>query len=448
MADQNQLALRLLEPRWTTIVGTVHQFQDMALERRLRGGQMWIGTTPGAEPVGADYDGWRRLWLHRDGRSRVEHFAPGQAPYATVIDEGKGHQIELVPGQQPHAKQSFRDPITWVGHPLQAVGGQDVEVGAELEFAGRHAVELVLRPRSRWGFGVGASQLGLPLGDESRLVIDAGSGVALRIATFVEGRLFAYQQFTEVDIDGNVDEGLFRFEAAEGVTVRGPGADLLDRLRAMGADVADVDPFDMDAVHRAMRERRPQGPPPGWRPPRTRRLAELVVPMGDLPDDVDAVEREIRRMFDRLSSDAVACIERGEQLRPGLQRAGGRIGVSEGRPATWSCTDLALVRDDEALVRFTVGGPAGATVPGSGRVVRRDGQWLLTYETVAQLLQMAGVTPPRADGTDDDGDETRGLGPGAGPDDWGPNAGVVTIVSVSGPADDVVDDDGEVGRRP
>jgi len=234
------------------------------------------------------------------------------------------------------------------------------------------------------------------------LVVDADSGVALRLTTFIGDRLYAFQQFTEVEIDGEVDDDLLRYDPPEGVQVRGPGADVLDHLRSLGVDVDDVDSFDREAVQRAVQERRPTEATPAWRPRPPRRLGELVVPLGPLPDDVHATEREVHDLFERLGADAVGNMERGEQLRPVLQAAGRRIGATAGRLATWTCTDVAFARVDEALVRFTVRGPTGPPLRGSGRVVRRDGRWVLTYETVALLVEMAGLSAPPADGTDDE----------------------------------------------
>ncbi len=195
---------------------------------------------------------------------------------------------------------------------------------------------------------------------------------------------------------------------------------MLERLEAHGVDVTDLDPYDEVAMRRALAERgRNVGPaPPTGRMPvprRHRTKAELMVPMGPPPEDEEASRAAIAEAVAGLAPDddspRARWIDRGELLD--------RYVTDEPRtpppmvtgPVSFTLVDVVFLRDDEAYISFEI--DFGNTVTLDGRAVRREGRWLVSYDTAAGLMQMGGTeVPPAAgpvdedrSGTDEDGDE-------------------------------------------
>src|SRR5690554_1613242 len=103
MADVGVVLQRFLEPRWDTAVGTLREWADLgyfgARGSEVPSGPMGPsgpqrgvsfsvvvsasgpGLVDGASGPPTEHESWKRLWVRRDGRSRVEHRTPGvEAP--------------------------------------------------------------------------------------------------------------------------------------------------------------------------------------------------------------------------------------------------------------------------------------------------------------------------------------------------------------------------------
>ena len=66
---------------------------------------------------------------------------------------------------------------------------------------------------------------------------------------------------------------------------------------------------------------------------------------------------------------------------------------------TFVLGDVAFVRDDEALVEFTIHfSRSGGAFPVKGRAVCTEAGWRLSYETWAGLPQMGGYRVPPVSG--------------------------------------------------
>jgi hypothetical protein len=112
---------------------------------------------------------------------------------------------------------------------------------------------------------------------------------------------------------------------------------------------------------------------------------------GTAPDDrtVDEVVAVFQTLFGAPPGEPDAtAVEEAEDLEPYLAEAGRRHPV---RPSAVRVERLRFLDDDSADVEFVIHLHGGPGFPFSGRAVRRDDQWLVSRDTVARVLQRAGV---------------------------------------------------------
>jgi hypothetical protein len=86
-------------------------------------------------------------------------------------------------------------------------------------------------------------------------------------------------------------------------------------------------------------------------------------------------------------------LEDYEELAPALEVAGQRHRVG---PLSTRVDRIRFSDGDFAEVRFQITLGVGMTTPFEGRTVRREGRWLVSRETAAEVLARGGVqAPPR-----------------------------------------------------
>jgi ClpX C4-type zinc finger len=117
---------------------------------------------------------------------------------------------------------------------------------------------------------------------------------------------------------------------------------------------------------------------------------------GTAPDEdaVDAVVAAILVTFGPPRSEPGLPrreAEDAEELEPYIVEAGRRYPV---RPGATRVQRLRFLDDDTADVEFVIGLVGRPAAPFSGGVVRRGERWLVTRDTVLQVLQSAGVSVP------------------------------------------------------
>ncbi len=433
MADLGDVALRLLDPRWSTVVGTVREWTSTehwgshtVLHDRSRPG---FGPGPWAMGRGAsglsvslvassgppdpqrpgESEVWRRLWVRRDGRSRIEHrSSAGADTWLTEIRAPDTmHQIRA-DGFVTVGDAGFGPGLpTWLLDPGPVVGSLRLRFGDEDVFAGRPVVQAsadARRDLTRLGFPIDPMFLGMPLGGHSELTIDVATGIVLRFATYEGARLIGLRQFIDLTVDEPVADELVTFALAPGQRFRTPLDDQIELLQAAGVDTADLDGTDEVAVQQAMDDHHRQQAELHRTGPfgrRERPLVEIIAPLGPLPDDEAAAREAIEAAVNALGAapeDGVAgVVDRGElfdALPPQPPHP-----AMQGQTASFILDDLAFVRDDEAVIAFTIrlsggGSFGGGGFPSKGRAVRRGDRWLVSYDTWANLQQMGGSAVP------------------------------------------------------
>jgi hypothetical protein len=89
------------------------------------------------------------------------------------------------------------------------------------------------------------------------------------------------------------------------------------------------------------------------------------------------------------AEEKATVIEDGEVLAPLIVQASARA------PGTsLAVVAVRFLSEEHAQVRFEIVLPGGGSFPFEGELVRRDGRWLVTRETIAAMLRRAGMNPP------------------------------------------------------
>jgi hypothetical protein len=424
MADHGEVALRMLEPHWTTVQGTVRQWTEHpgqpAFDRRMgrmtQGG--WGHGMPamvsvssirvgddGSTPGGSDH--WERLWLRRsDDSHRIEYVHPGdEDPWAVQIRGPEGGVV--VTDRGPKRVPMSPENPEWLTDLSALMGLFTMQLGGFDDFAGRRVVRVTGRARPSLpnpAQAAGHILFGFQLGSTCELLIDADTGICLRFATFEGSRLVALRQFVEVELGGTIEDEVFIYRLAPGSRFLTDEDDVLDMLASGGVDVSGIDPTDVHAVYRARDEfyRRQQtqvghfGGPVG---PAPRALAETVAALGPPPVDTDEARLGIEQALLLLADDdepRASCVERGEVLD---RAAAGRpkppphpmVGDQQ---VTFVLIDLAFVSESEALVEFEIRLDRGMRFPVKGRAIQRGGTWFVSYDTWAHMQQLGGISVP------------------------------------------------------
>ena len=412
------MVLRLLDPRWSTVVGTVREWSSTEYWGGPPGsfpphaGSPWSGGVRGytvavAAPGPDGQQGrpgesevWRRMWVRRDGRSRVERRASaGGEPWLTEV-----HQPDGVYTVRSDGTATRGDPPiltsspTWLVDAGALLGVLRIELGTDDEFAGRavvHASATARRELSPMAMSVGPMLFGMPIGGRSELSIDVETGIVLRFATYEGARLIGLRQFVDIAIDDDIPEDLLTFRLEAGQRFRTPVDDQLDMLRAVGVDTSLLDAGDEVAVQQAVDDHhRRQSEAFGGH--RERALSELIAPLGPPPADRevarDAIEAAVVALGSAPDEGVASCVDRGE-LFDALPAQPPHPAMGS-QTASFELTDMVFVRDDEAMIAFTIRLSGGSGFPTKGRAVRRGDRWLVSYDTWAGLQQMGGVSVP------------------------------------------------------
>ena len=128
-----------------------------------------------------------------------------------------------------------------------------------------------------------------------------------------------------------------------------------------------------------------------------RPLAETVLPLGPPPDDEDDARAQIAEAVTGIAPDDRALagrIERGQlldDLDPVHRQPPDAL---RGQTVTVALLDVVFLREDEAIIEFEIRMSGGGRIPMPGRAVRRDGRWLVSYDTIANLRKMGGQSVP------------------------------------------------------
>jgi len=303
----------------------------------------------------------------------------------------------------------------WLGDPRSLVGKVWLKFGSEEVVAGRPAmrVETVAVPGESEMFPRHMPVLrGILVGAGGYALVDAGSGLVLRYeARDDEGRPMSRHEFVTIEIDEPIADEVFTYDIPPERRDRTPAERQLDLLEERGVDISGIDRDDPSAVRRAVEEHFRRFNEETDRrearlrmPSRRRPLAETVVPLGPPPADPESARAQIAEALQALTPDGqpkAGRVERGEVLdADGPERAHLMV---RGRTVTIELLDVVFLRDDEALVEFQINVSGSVNVAFKGRVVRRDGRWLVSYDTAAHLRQLGGDPVPSL--LDDLGDE-------------------------------------------
>ncbi|HEY6531403.1 MAG TPA: hypothetical protein VIY72_03810 [Acidimicrobiales bacterium] len=426
MADHGEVALRMLDPQWTTLHGTVRAWLHHGRIRRrlaeraeeMGGAAAVIGVVASSARGGPmpaeETETVTRFWIERDGRSRYEFLAPDGRVERTAIDDGRSSLVVPEHGQilRTERGQSSSGHV-WIGDPRVLVGNVRLRFGHDESVAGRAAVRVETVPvageREMFPRHLPLER-GIISGAGGYAIVDVGSGLLLRYEVRdTEGRPISRHEFVTIEVDEPMPEETFTYEIPPERMERTPTDIQLEMLERAGVDVSEFDRTDVERVRRAMDEhfRSIRDEEPVGRMTRRGRrpLAETVAPLGPPPDDESAAREQIAAAVTALAPDGrpkEGRIERGEVLdRSGPEPV---HPVARGRTVTAELRDLVFLREDEALIEFEIRVSGGPNPTFPGRAVRRSGRWLVSYETAAHLREMGGnPAPSLLDPPPDDG---------------------------------------------
>lgn len=421
MVASGQVAERFLAPEWRTVVGVIRsRIAGTAGPRR------WTAVAPGmryqmvllaeGRPPDADArENWQRFWVRRDGVFRVESSStPDGDPFIIRRRSADGSATVTLPGQGTRAAQNDFEWThgLWMLEPAVLAGAFELTFGdGTAEVLGREALVVTGRARSapeRWA-SPAALLLGTDPGERCELVVDAATGICLRVTNSSDGVATATHELTALDVDGDVDDSVGEWASGPGERLRTPVDDLLDHLRVRGVEVDDIDPDSdsaMDEARRRLEADAGRSPTRPSRPSPT--LRQTVAPLGPPPADRDAAVEAISSAVAGLGPDdarpRAETIEHGDLLDEDDAAHGGRpTHPMITRPARFDLDEVVFLTADIAFIELRIDiGQHGGGFPFSGRAVRRHGRWLVSYDTAARLRAMAGrPVPPLVDGDGD-----------------------------------------------
>jgi outer membrane lipoprotein-sorting protein len=420
MADHGEVALRMLDPQWSTLQGTVRAWLHHGrIRRRVAESAEESGGVSSSvnlvaagprrgPPPSEEIETVTRFWIERDGRSRIEVLSPDGRVQRTMVDDGRS--VLTVPEHGQIVRTDRRQsPVqtqgVWTGDPRALLGNVRLRFGREETVAGRPAVRLeaVRSAGERPVFLGGDPVARAVMTAGGNATVDVATGLLLRFeARDADGRPLSRHEFVAIEVDEPIADDVFSCEIPPERLERTPTEIQLEMLERAGIDVSGLDRDDVAGVRQALdehfRQIRDDRAPQGAMGPiaRGRRpLAETVVPLGPPPDDEEAARLQISEALSGLAPDGrpkAGRIERGEVLdRAGPERI---HPIAVGKSVAIELRDLVFLRDDEALVEFEVRLSGGPNVPFPGRVVRRADRWLVSYDTAARLRQMGGNPVP------------------------------------------------------
>jgi outer membrane lipoprotein-sorting protein len=424
MADHGEVALRMLDPQWSTLQGTVRAWLNHGrIRRRMAesaeeyGGAIasvnLVAAGPRTGPPPSDeVETVTRFWIERDGRSRIEVLSPDGRVQRTMVDDGRS--VLTVPEQGQIVRTDRRQPPVqtqgvWTGDPRSLLANVRLRFGREETVAGRPAVRLeaVRSAGERPVFLGGDPVARAVMTSGGNATVDVATGLLLRFeARDADGRPLSRHEFVAIEVDEPIADDVFSCQIPPERLERTPTEIQFEMLERAGVDVSGLDRDDLAGVRRALdehfRQIRDDRAPQGAMGPiaRVRRaLAETVVPLGPPPDDVEEAKFQIREVLKRVPDDDVPraeTVEWGELLDR----------YAEGRPkppphpmvgdqtVEFVLVDVAFLRDDEAVVAFEIRLSRGGSFQTKGRVVKVGDRWLLSYDSWANLQEMGGYHVP------------------------------------------------------
>jgi hypothetical protein len=380
-----------------------HQVQDATRIRELH--EWWSSRSPHGGSAGllmmaTSGDGPldrvetdHELWWASSSRWRAEHgnrvyvFADGAFAIWAPDSGGTRDLRQDAPLPTWDAVLRLRWLLDWF----------DVTIGSDHEVAGRRCWQVFLRPTDQQS----RLRIGMPrwFGSAVECSIDQETGVALSYVAGHDGEPVDSWTTTAFEMTSTIDASVFAFTPPDGSELRDPEEvaheSMLRSAREAGVDLSDIDPDDHHAVMQAFM-RHQQGGFPGPVPPEDQ--AEQYLPVGPPPPDPDEAEAMVRDAFEKMltvSDDGgIPAVQGGSNLGPSLAEAGTR--APGGTHPAWVRVDFVkLLSPDDAVAWFTLErGGRHLMGPVAGRARRRDGQWLVTRETFAQLVGSVGVRCP------------------------------------------------------
>jgi len=385
---------RVFDPQYSCVRALVRTTVQLEPRRRLveRSGGVTMSLSAGGDPDAPPPTTSEReqlVWLHADGRYRLDHPGGGHVEYG---DDGT--RLVLRPGQpamrmdrstgSPPFDRTPLEPGTLVGHYRLEVVGPEVAVGRD----GLHVLGVLRAARDDHLL----RRLGIqhPLADRADLVFDRATGVLLRSVAVAGGEVVSTTEIVEIAFDDDVDPS--DFDPPADLEVLSEAEVLVQELVDEGVDVSDLDPTDLDAVRRAriaqMRARH------GFEVPDRRARHQ---PTGPPPDDEEGARAAITQVFEHLSDrneeGRPDNIQGGENLGPSLDQAAERH-PGETRIAV---EEVIFLDDRHAVVWFEAIAENGPRVTQEGRALLLGGGWKVARDTVGALLALAGVhIPPPA----------------------------------------------------
>ena len=230
---------------------------------------------------------------------------------------------------------------------------------------------------------------------------DAETGIVLRHHGSVAGEPCSVTEFKELILNEPVSAEKFQFQPERGTVVERHTERLVRHAESMGIDLTDVNQSDAKAVQRAISEtRRPF-------PPLARNLGvqkDKHLPLGAPPENVEEARAAIDYAYSHIaetddSGERFINVQGSPQLTREMSQARNRLPLENAETATGIVDEVKFLRDDEAVVWYSVmvdGKRTGFVAGREGRAVMEDGRWVVEHATLIDLLLLAGVSPQRS----------------------------------------------------
>jgi hypothetical protein len=336
-------------------------------------------------PGSALQESEHQIWFAAPDRCREE------GTWATVVRAGAERWSISSDAAQPvvHQDQKDDDPLGSIAHLVDPRGlpfVADLEVAGGSSDDGRRTVVLRGRPRSLHDTGTmwvaGHRLLG---GDELRADVDLETGLVVRLEQRLDGEAFHVEELRGVRTGHRISAARFLPELPEDREVISP-AELMTRRRA------EVAGRPMGRANRGPRMPSPHHHEPTGPPPADEAEATL------------AIQRALNSIIGPHEQD-VPGLEGGEGLASTLQAARQRSQEMVGVVTSLRLDHVRFLHARLADIRCSVvSAGRGSGLQFSGFAFEQDGEWLVSRETVASLVGLAGVRlPPRTVGLDASG---------------------------------------------
>jgi len=283
---------------------------------------------------------------------------------------------------------------------VEVLGALEFAIPEEAEVAGRRCWRVnastapVKAHRGPMFPGMGLS------GIDHTIWFDAVTGMILRHVGLFKGERCSVSEFSDIEVDGPIDESQFTYTPDSETTVERRVDQLIRMAEQRGIDLTGVDRSDEIAIQGALHAvLQPHFPTP--EDTKATRRAKHI-PMGPPPGDEAAAQAGIEYAYlnnSEVADDGTTLVnvQGGEGLSEPLRQAGTRVPSTSEADVKMVVDDVLFLRPDEAVVWFgvEVDGQRFAMVDGrEGRAVLVDGRWMIEHATMVDLIGFAGVAVP------------------------------------------------------